>query len=93
MKHSWMDDIRCDSDAAWVTEYGLCQPPPKVMARLQAVCLGCPVIRDCARYAIENRLEGQFAAGHFLPLRNSSSGKPETQGYVAALALLERRAS
>jgi hypothetical protein len=91
VKHEWMDDARCDSDAAWVTEYGMFSPPAEVLARLQAVCLECPVIRDCARYAIANRLEGQFCAGVFLPLRNSSSGKRDTAGYLAAVRLLERR--
>lgn len=88
----WMDNAVCDDDPAWVTEYGLCQPPPHVLARLQAICNTCPVIKQCATYAIENRLEGQFVGGQFVPFRNSSSGKPDTRGYTDAVRLLKRKA-
>lgn len=91
MIHEWMDHSACDGDPAWITEYGRHTPPQADLARLQAVCLRCPVIRDCAGYAIDKRLEGQFAAGYFLPLRNQSSGKPENKRYSAAIRLLERR--
>ena len=62
----------------WV-EYAACRPSPHwtsdeppqghIEARLAAICAGCPVRRECAAWAVNERAESGTYAGVYLPTR------------------------
>jgi Transcription factor WhiB len=62
----WMEDARCVPDACWT------EPDPSTPALrwMQQVCAQCPVVRECAEYALEMRLDGGVFAGVYVPARD-----------------------
>lgn len=63
----WMDDAACRPDPRWTDA----TPSDAQLDRLGMECVPCPVRSECARYALDNEVEGGMYAGVWLP----SSGR------------------
>lgn len=79
----WMDDAVCRPDVAWT---GDTMPDADVLRRLAAVCARCPVIAECAAYALEARCETGMYAGVWLPTSGAYTylSRPCNKGWIAA---------
>lgn len=60
---SWMSQGACADrgDLAWLADADTL--PTRQRLVMAAVCAGCPVLTDCARYATEQEMTGGFWAG------------------------------
>jgi hypothetical protein len=62
----WIVDAECGSrqDLPWIADQ---RPNHADYAAMYDVCNQCPVVRECARYALETHIGGGFYAGVWLP--------------------------
>lgn len=62
----WVQQSSCGArqDLPWVAD---ARPTPQQMDAMYDTCIGCPVIRQCAAYAIDTHVGGGFYAGVWLP--------------------------
>lgn len=65
----WMLKAACTPNPAWTSE----NKPTQVLPQLRAICSRCPVIADCANYALEHHLHGGVYAGVYLPSRHGAA--------------------
>lgn len=92
---TWMGDAACEPDPAWTTttiagRYGEREvdPNPTTLVRLAGICAGCPVIRECASYALDANVSGGMYAGVWIPSNSSAWSTRRTRD--ARRALLAR---
>jgi Transcription factor WhiB len=79
--HAWMTQARCRPNPAWTPER---QPNTELLIALREICDQCPVIRQCASHALNERLHGGVYAGVWLPHRYSAE-------WLRARAVLHRK--
>ena len=62
----WFEYAACRPSPHWTSD----EPPQgHIEARLAAICAGCPVRRECAAWAVNERAESGTYAGVYLPPR------------------------
>ena len=83
----WMGEALCGRhrSADWTTE----KPSAEVRRRLAEICAACPVIGECAAYALASEAEIGTYAGVLVPLRGVKPTKP-TKRWNRARAELAR---
>lgn len=69
---NWMKDAACAArqDLPWVgvsTETSETAPTVSQQREMAQVCADCPILYDCARYALDTKGVGGFYAGIWLP--------------------------
>lgn len=91
IRSDWMDHAICTPDVAWTADF---QPDEATLSRLGAVCAVCPVIAECASYALDYRCETGMYAGVWLPSSGVAWGNRDGQrslGWMHARRALVRK--
>ncbi|WP_081344333.1 MULTISPECIES: WhiB family transcriptional regulator [Mycobacteroides] len=83
---SWQSRAACGSEPAELWTSGTGRHMAEVDAHLRQICLGCPVLTQCARYTVENRLEAEYRAGIRVPAKNASKRWLTVMATLADLA-------
>lgn len=80
---AWMTHAECTPNPAWTTDH---RPNMPLMRVLSKICDRCPVMADCAAYALNNPVEAHSGvyAGVWLPPRRNRE-------WFGARAILHRK--
>lgn len=86
----WMDLAICRPDPAWTGDR---MPEMAVLTRLGAICAACPVIGNCASYALGAKCELGMYAGVWLPNSGKAWGsqRGHNRVWIEARAALARK--